>query len=298
MSIRRRVRQVFPARSAQATAATAAPTALGRIPRMCSRSCGGARGPRDRRQSPRCGRTADSPPTRLRSPLRSLPPRCTVPPSAVREHLTRHADDGATNVHRLLDAPWSDEALASDATRRLLAARLRQGDLRAFTRRRRWWTLAPTGGGQLTILDVCSGLGRRRCSARVWPEARVVMLDGNRDMDLTARAPQSRLYRTRSLRQERGRRAERRLGGRGVRRPRRPPLRRAVAAPDHALRARRRYRRSEVALLHQGHARQLAGSAKKLGRPNYDVILETLAEMPTASSMAAAASSSDATTTC
>ena len=77
---------------------------------------------------------ADSPQAALRSPASgSIPPRrCTVTASAVRERLTRHADDGAANVHRLLDAPWSDEALASDATRRLLS---RRGCVQKFARR-------------------------------------------------------------------------------------------------------------------------------------------------------------------
>ena len=107
----------------------------------------------------------------------------------VRERLTRHADDGATNVHRLLDAPWSDEALASDATRRLLSRRGCVKEIcEAFAAADVVRTLAPAAaadGSGLTILDVCSGSGLGAAVlSRVWPEARVVMLDSNREMDL------------------------------------------------------------------------------------------------------------------
>ena len=84
-----------------------------------------------------------------------------------------------------------------------------------------WRTLAPAaaaGGSGLTILDVCSGSGLGAAVlSRVWPEARVVMLDSNREMDLThvSERPNLDFHRARSLRQKRGRGAERRLGGRG-----------------------------------------------------------------------------------
>ena len=143
---------------------------------------------------------ADSPPSRSAlTASGSIPPRrCTVTASAVRERLTRHADDGATNVHRLLDAPWSDEALASDATRRLLSRRGCVKEIcEAFAAADVVRTLAPAaaaGGSGLTILDVCSGSGLGAAVlSRVWPEARIVMLDSNREMDLTHVSERSNL---------------------------------------------------------------------------------------------------------
>ena len=130
------------------------------------------------------------------------------------------------------------------------AARLRQGDLRGVCRRRRCGTLAPAaaaGGSGLTILDVCSGSGLGAAVlSRVWPEARVVMLDSNREMDLTHvfGAPKPRLYRARSLRQKRGRGAERRLGGRGHASSSASTSAARCHRADHALRARRGRRRA------------------------------------------------------
>ena len=125
------------------------------------------------------------------------PPKCTVPPAVVRERLERHAGEGSPHVQRLLDTDFLDEMLAYGPTRRLLAQRGSVKEIsEAFAAADEITRLATDGlgltasdasaGVGLTILDVCSGKGVvGHLLSRLLPSARIIMLDACSELDLT-----------------------------------------------------------------------------------------------------------------
>ncbi|KAL1521126.1 hypothetical protein AB1Y20_022680 [Prymnesium parvum] len=130
------------------------------------------------------------------------PPRCTVPARAVAARMERHADE-SEYVFRLLREPFFASLLRAQPTRRLLAQR---GAIKevceayaavAQVRGLLWQAgraEAAANGAGLTVLDVCSGKGLTSVLLRrALPEARVVMFDLNGEMELSHLALDPRL---------------------------------------------------------------------------------------------------------
>ena len=121
----------------------------------------------------------------------------------VLSRLHRHTGT-STHLQQLLVAPFLQEMLSSESTRRLLSGRAAPKEIsEAYSvvgeiRRLASALGAPADdlerGRGLTILDVCSGKGVvAALISRLLPQARVVMLDACPDMDLSHVASRSNL---------------------------------------------------------------------------------------------------------